>query len=50
MIEYTIELMKIAREAIIELTVAIRIEEYRRHGENKAVSVPVYSYDDDFRR
>ena len=48
---YTIDLLKLVREAVIELTMAIRIEEKQRHDENKKVAhITVYEYSDDFKR
>jgi hypothetical protein len=45
------DLLKIVREAIIELTIAIRIEEYQRNdNKGKAARLSVYEYLDDFRR
>jgi hypothetical protein len=45
------DLLKIVREAIIELTIAIRIEECQRN-DNKGIAarLSVYEYLDDFKR
>lgn len=51
LIQYTMELIKIVREALIELTTAIRIEEYQRNDENKRVAhIPIHEYLDEFKR
>jgi tetratricopeptide (TPR) repeat protein len=51
LIEYTMDLLKLVREAVIELTMAIRIEEYQRHGESGKVGrMEIYKYLDDFKR
>lgn len=51
LISYTTDLIKIVREALIELTVAIRIEEYKRHNDNEKVAhMNVHEYLDDFKR
>lgn len=51
LIQYTMDLLKIVREAIIELTVAIRIEERQRHDDKgKVALMRVYEYLDDFKR
>ena len=51
LISYTTNLIKIVREALIELTVAIRIEEYKRHNDNEKVAhMNVHEYLDDFKR
>ena len=51
LIAYTTDLIKIVREALIELTVAIRIEEYQRHnGNEKVAHMNVHEYLDDFKR
>lgn len=51
LMQYTMDLLKIVREAIIELTIAIRIEEYQRN-DNKGIAarLSVYEYLDDFKR
>ena len=51
LIMYTTDLIEIVREALIELTVAIRIEEYQRHDGNKKVAhIALYEYMDEFKR
>lgn len=51
LIAYTTDLIKIVREALIELTVAIRIEEYQRHNDTEKVAhMNVHEYLDDFKR
>ena len=51
LVQYTIDLLKIVREAVIELTFAIRIEEYQRHNDNKRVArINLYEYQDIFKR
>lgn len=51
LIAYTTDLIKIVREALIELTVAIRIEEYQRYNDNEKVAhMNVHEYLDDFKR
>jgi hypothetical protein len=51
LIAYTMDLLKLVREALIELTVAIRIEEYQRDdGSEKVAHMELYEYLDDFKR
>lgn len=47
----TMDLLNLMREAIIKLTVAIRIEEYQRNdGSKKVAHMEIYKYLDDFKR
>ena len=52
LITYTMDLVKIVREALIELTVAIRIEEHQRYDGNdvKAAHITIHEYVDDLKR
>jgi hypothetical protein len=51
LIAYSMDLLKLVREAVIELTVAIRIEEYQRHdGYQNVVCMEMHEYLDDFMR
>lgn len=48
--KYTMNLIKLAREAVIELTIAIRIEENLRHGGNQvAIPLDVPEYKDEYK-
>jgi hypothetical protein len=51
LIKYTMDLLKLVREAVIELTVAIRIEEHRRHnGSEETGNIEIAEYLDEFKR
>ncbi len=50
LIQYTMNLLKIVREAVIELIVAIRIEEHQRNYDKKKVAhIGLNEYKDDFK-
>ena len=50
LVEYTMDLMKLVREAIIELVVAISIEERKQNmNDDKVASLTMTEYDDDFK-
>ena len=51
LVEYTMDLMKLVREAIIELVVAISIEERKQiANDDKVASLTMTEYEDDFKR
>jgi hypothetical protein len=51
LIKYTMDLLKLVREAVIELTVAIRIEEHQRHnGGDETGNIEIFEYMDEFKR
>ena len=50
LIEYTMDLLKLIREAVIELTIAIRIEEKQRNpSEKKVLQMSMMEYLDEFK-
>lgn len=51
MFDYAMELLKLVREAIIELTIAIRIEENSQIDDSKQiVKISMFEYSDDYKR